>query len=617
MDIPSLLRYNDKLEKYFVRMRGAAPAGKEVLPLKMIRKLAQSFGEYKKTLWLTILFVVAECVFDILLPRFMARLIDLGIESGKVSNIFIYGGILLVIAAMALLTGILAGRCSAICTAGFAKNLRRRIYAKVQTFSFSNIDRFSTSGLVTRLTTDVSNVQNSAQMIVRTVVRAPLMIVFVLISAFSISVRLSVVFLYFVPIAAVALIVIIKIVFPVFEKVFTTYDELNNVVQENVRGVRVVKSFIREDYETKKFARVSGEIKKNFTRAEKILAFNRPIMQLAMNATFLTVAWVGAKLILKSGNDPALGMTTGYLMTMIAYTSQLLMNVMAISMIFATLTIAQASAERICEVLDEESDIVSPENALSEVADGSIDFEGVSFSYQGEGGRRSLKKIDLHIDSGETIGVVGGTGSSKSTLVQLIPRLYDVTEGAVRVGGEDVRRYDLQALRGAVAMVLQKNELFSGTVKSNLRWGNENATDEQLVHACKVAQADDFIRAFPDGYDSVIEQGGTNVSGGQKQRLCIARALVGAPKILILDDSTSAVDTQTDARIRKAFREELPDTTKIIIAQRIASVQDADKILVMDSGQIVAFGSHEELMASSPIYREVYESQVKGGEDNG
>ena len=581
----------------------------------MIKKLAESFGEYKKTLWLTILFVVIECVFDILLPRFMARLIDLGIESGKVSNIFIYGGILLVNAALALLTGILAGRFSAVCTAGFAKNLRHRIYAKVQTFSFSNIDRFSTSGLVTRLTTDVSNVQNSAQMIVRTVVRAPLMIVFVLISAFSISTRLSFVFLYFVPVAAVALIVIVKIVFPVFEKVFKTYDVLNNVVQENLRGVRVVKSFIREDYETEKFTRVSTEIRKNFTKAEKILAFNRPIMQLTMNATFLLVAWIGAKLILQSGNDPANGMTTGYLMTMIAYTSQLLMNVMAISMIFATLTIAQASAERICEVLDEEPSIVSPENALTEVRDGSIDFDGVSFSYQGEGGRQSLKNIDLHIAPGETVGIVGGTGSSKSTLVQLIARLYDATEGAVRVGGENVKDYDLQALRGAVAMVLQKNELFSGTVKSNLLWGNENATDEQLVHACQVAQADEFIRSFPQGYDSVIEQGGANVSGGQKQRLCIARALVGAPKILILDDSTSAVDTQTDARIRKAFREELPDTTKLIIAQRIASVEDADKILVMDSGRIVACGSHAELLKSSPIYREVYQSQVKGGED--
>ena len=586
------------------------------MPLKLIRKLAESFGEYKKQLLLTMLFVCIECVFDILLPRFMAKLIDLGIESGKVPNIFLYGGLLLLTALLALVTGIMNARFAAICSAGFAKNLRRRIYAKVQTFSFSNIDRFSTSGLVTRLTTDVSNVQMAAQQIIRTVARAPLMIIFVLISAFSISTRLSVVFLYFVPFAAIALILIMKITFPLMERVFTTYDSMNNVVQENVRAVRVVKSFIREDYETEKFTKVSGLIKNLFTRAEKLMALNRPVMQLTMNATFLMVAWVGARLIVQSGNDPARGMTTGYLMTMIAYTSQLLMNVMGISMIFAMLTISRASAERICEVLDDESTIVNPADPITEVHDGSIDFENVSFSYQGEGGRLSLKDISIHISPGETIGIVGGTGSSKSTLVQLIPRLYDATEGTVRVGGEDVRRYDLDALRGAVAMVLQKNELFSGTIKSNLRWGNEFATDEQLVHACQVAQADEFIRSFPNGYDSVIEQGGTNVSGGQKQRLCIARALVGSPKILILDDSTSAVDTQTDALIRKAFREELPDTTKIIIAQRIDSVKDADKILVMDNGQIVAFDSHESLLANSPIYREVYQSQVKGGEES-
>ena len=502
-----------------------------------------------------------------------------------------------------------------ISSAGFAKNLRRRIYAKVQTFSFSNIDRFSTSGLVTRMTTDVSNVQMAAQQIIRTVARAPLMIIFVLISAFSISTRLSVVFLYFVPFAAVALILIMKITFPLMERVFSTYDGMNNVVQENVRAVRVVKDFVREDYETKKFTEVSGVIRNLFTRAEKLMALNRPVMQLTMNATFLMVAWVGARLIVQSGNA-APGMTTGYLMTMISYTSQLLMNVMGISMIFAMLTISRASAERICEVLDEESSITNPESPRTEVRDGSIDFEKVSFSYQGEGGRQSLKEIDIHIASGETVGIVGGTGSSKSTLVQLIPRLYDVTEGSVRVGGEDVRSYDLDTLRGAVAMVLQKNVLFSGTVRSNLLWGNENATEEQLVHACRVAQADDFIRSFPNGYDSVIEQGGTNVSGGQKQRLCIARALVGAPKILILDDSTSAVDTATDARIRKAFREELPDTTKIIITQRVASVEDADKIIVMDNGRVVACGTHQELLEHNPIYREVYESQMKGGEES-
>ncbi len=584
--------------------------------MKLIRKLAQSLGEYKKTLWLTMLFVAIECVFDILLPRFMAKLIDLGIESGKVSNIFLYGALLLLTAVGALLTGIMNARFASISSAGFAKNLRRRIYAKVQTFSFSNIDRFSTSGLVTRMTTDVSNVQMAAQQIIRTVARAPLMIIFVLISAFSISARLSVVFLYFVPFAAVALILIMKITFPLMERVFSTYDGLNNVVQENVRAVRVVKDFVREDYETDKFTKVSGHIKNLFTRAEKLMALNRPVMQLTMNATFLMVAWVGARLIVTGGNDPANGMTTGYLMTMIAYTSQLLMNVMGISMIFAMLTISKASAERICEVLDEESTITNPDDPITEVRDGSIDFEKVCFSYQGEGGRQSLKEVDIHIDSGETVGIVGGTGSSKSTLVQLIPRLYDATAGTVRVGGEDVRSYDIDALRGAVAMVLQKNVLFSGTVRSNLLWGNENATEEQLVHACQVAQADEFVRSFPDGYDSVIEQGGTNVSGGQKQRLCIARALVGAPKILILDDSTSAVDTATDARIRKAFREELPDTTKIIITQRVASVEDADKIIVMDSGRVVACGTHQELLERNPIYREVYESQVKGAEES-
>ncbi|MBP5749851.1 MAG: ABC transporter ATP-binding protein, partial [Firmicutes bacterium] len=580
----------------------------------MIKKLAQSLGEYKKTLWLTMLFVAIECVFDILLPRFMAKLVDLGIESGKVSNIFLYGALLLLTAVFALVTGIMNARFASISSAGFAKNLRRRIYAKVQTFSFSNIDRFSTSGLVTRMTTDVSNVQMAAQQIIRTVARAPLMIIFVLISAFSISARLSVVFLYFVPFAAVALILIMKITFPLMERVFSTYDGLNNVVQENVRAVRVVKDFVREDYETDKFTKVSGHIKNLFTRAEKLMALNRPVMQLTMNATFLMVAWVGARLIVSGGNDPANGMTTGYLMTMIAYTSQLLMNVMGISMIFAMLTISKASAERICEVLDEESTITNPDDPITEVRDGSIDFEKVCFSYQGEGGRQSLKEVDIHIDSGETVGIVGGTGSSKSTLVQLIPRLYDATAGTVRVGGEDVRSYDIDALRGAVAMVLQKNVLFSGTVRSNLLWGNENATEEQIVHACQVAQADEFVRSFPDGYDSVIEQGGTNVSGGQKQRLCIARALVGAPKILILDDSTSAVDTATDARIRKAFREELPDTTKIIITQRVASVEDADKIIVMDSGRVVACGTHQELLERNPIYREVYESQVKGAE---
>ena len=597
--------------------RGLPPVhGKEVMPLKTLKTLFGCVGKYKKEMWLTALFVVLEVVFDILLPRFMAKLIDLGIESGIVGNIFKYGAMLLGCALLALLTGVLAGRCSATASAGFAKNMRTRIYEKIQTFSFGNIDRYSTSGLVTRMTTDVTNVQMAAQMIIRSAVRAPLMIVFVLISAFSINRQLPKIYLFSIPILLVGLCLIVRIVHPLFEKVFQDYDGMNNVVQENLRGMRVVKSFIREDYEAEKFDGVSKKIRDRFIRAEKIMALNSPLMQGCMHVTFLLVAWVGAKLIIASGNNPELGMTTGYLMTMFTYTSQLLMNVMGLSVIFTMVTIAQASAERITEVLNDSSDIVSPENAVTEVRDGSIEFRGVNFSYKGKGGRLSLKDIDVSIASGETVGVIGGTGAGKSTLVQLLPRLYDVTEGAVLVGGKDVREYDLDALHRAVAMVLQKNELFSGSIKDNLRWGNENATDEEIVHACTVAQADGFIRDFPDGYDTYIEQGGSNVSGGQKQRLCIARALLASPKILILDDSTSAVDMQTDALIRKAFREEMPHITKLIIAQRIASVEDADKIIVMDEGRIVAFGNHQQLLAESEIYREVYESQKKGGEED-
>ena len=579
----------------------------------VLKTLSSCVGEYKKSTILTPVFVVLEVVCDVLIPLIMADLIDKGIESGSMENVLKYGGILLVVALISLICGVLAGRYAAVASAGFARNMRRGMYENVQKFSFSNIDRFSTAGLVTRLTTDVSNVQFAYQMIIRSVFRAPLMIVFALITAFGISKQLSLIYLCCIPVLGVGLFFIIRKVHPVFERVFRTYDKLNNVVQENLRGIRVVKSFIREKHEVEKFTGVSEEIRGDFTKAEKLMALNAPLMQFCLYASMILITWIGARLIVASGNNPDVGLTTGLLMTMFTYATQILMNMMMLSMVFAMITMAQASAERIVEVLNEKSDIVSPADAKTEVANGNIRFEHVSFSYSGQDGRMCLKDIDLDIASGETVGILGGTGSSKSTLVQLIPRLYDVTEGAVYVGGEDVRGYDLEALRNAVAMVLQKNELFSGSIKDNLRWGNEHATDEQLVRVCRLAQADEFIQGFPNGYDTYIEQGGTNVSGGQKQRLCIARALLKHPKILILDDSTSAVDTRTDAMIRKAFREEIPDTTKIIIAQRVSSVQDADKILVMDNGSIVAMGTHEELLQTSDIYREVYESQVKGG----
>ena len=583
---------------------------------KVLKTLRGCVGEYRKSTILTPVFVTLEVICDILIPLIMADLIDKGVEAGDMGNVFRYGGILLVAALASLVFGMMAGRFAAVASSGFARNMRRNMYKNVQKFSFSNIDRFSTAGLVTRLTTDVTNVQFAYQMIIRSVFRAPLMIIFALITAFGINAELSVIYLVCIPIMGVGLFFIVRKVHPIFEKVFRTYDKLNNVVQENLRGIRVVKTFIREDHEEQKFKGVSEDIRKTFTKAEKLMALNMPLMQFCLYGSVILIAWIGAHLIIASGNNPDLGMTTGLLMTMFTYAVQILMNMMMLSMVFAMITMAQASAERITEVICEKSDIVSPENALEEVPSGDIRFEDVSFSYSGEGGRMCLKDIDLDIKAGETVGILGGTGSSKSTLVQLIPRLYDVTKGAVYVGGQDVRSYDLEVLRNAVAMVLQKNELFSGTIKENLRWGDEHATDEELVHACRLAQADEFIQGFPDGYDTYIEQGGANVSGGQKQRLCIARALLKHPKILVLDDSTSAVDTRTDALIRKAFREDLPDTTKIIIAQRVSSVQEADKILVMDNGVIVAMGTHEELLKSSEIYREVYTSQVKGGEED-
>ena len=489
------------------------------------------------------------------------------------------------------------------------------MFLKVQDYSFANIDKFSPSSIITRLTTDVTNVQNSFQMIIRIAVRAPVMTVFSLIMAFRINAKLSLVFLVTVPILAVGLVLMMKHALPLFARVFKKYDNLNRIVQENLRGVRVVKSFVREDYETDKFKTASADICRDFTRAEKTVALNSPLMQLAVYTTIILISWFGANIIIAGKGAPG-SMTTGELTGLFSYASEILMSLMMLSMIFVMITMSKASAERICEVLAEESTIHSPENPVREVKDGSVTFRNVSFSYAGEGGANSLSDVELDIQSGQTVGIIGGTGSSKSTLVQLIPRLYDVTGGSVEVGGSDVRDYDLHTLRDSVAMVLQKNELFSGTIKENLRWGNENATDEELAEACRLAQADSFIREFPDGYDTYIEQGGTNVSGGQKQRLCIARALLKKPKILILDDSTSAVDTATDAAIRKSFTEYIPDTTKIIISQRISSVRYADQIIVMDGGRIAACGNHDALVKSCDIYREVYESQTKGGESD-
>lgn len=544
---------------------------------------------------------------DVAIPFVMAGLIDKGIEAGNMSMILRYGAILVGFALVALTFGALSGRSCARATAGFARNLRHDMFHHLQVYSFSNIDKFSSAGLVTRLTTDVSNVQNAFMMIIRTLIRCPAMLIFAMVMSFRINHDISLIFLAVIPILGVGLYLIIKHVHPVFERVFKTYDRLNGVVQENLSGIRVVKNFVREDHEIEKFDTISGTIYKDFSLAERILALNSPLMQGCVYACMILVSWLGAKQIV-IGN-----MSTGNLMSFFTYIMQILSSLMMLSMVFVMITMSRASAERIVEVLDEESDITNCVNPVYEVKDGSVEFTDVSFSYAKRPDKTVLDDIDLIIPSGQTVGIIGGTGSSKSSLVQLIPRLYDVTGGCVKVGGVDVRNYDLQTLRHNVAMVLQKNTLFSGTIKENLRWGNPDATDEELVHACRLAQADDFISTFPDGYDTYIEQGGTNVSGGQKQRLCIARAILRKPKILILDDSTSAVDTKTDALIRQAFREEIPNTTKIIIAQRISSVMDADQIVVMDNGRINACGTHEELLANNEIYREVYESQQKGG----
>ncbi|MBR3991106.1 MAG: ABC transporter ATP-binding protein [Clostridia bacterium] len=579
----------------------------------MIRKLLKSVREYKKSSILAPIFVSLEVIMEVIIPLFTARLIDYGINDGNMNYILKTGAILVACCAVSLIFGVLSGKHAAQASAGFGRNLRSDMFDAVQSYSFSNIDKFSTSSIVTRLTTDVTNIQNSYQMIIRVAVRAPFMMIFALVMAIRLCPRLAWVYLTIVPILGIGLWLIMSHAHPIFERVFKTYDKLNRVVQENLRGIRVVKSFVREDHEKEKFNSVSNDIYRDFTKAEKLIAFNGPLMQFCAYFCILMISWFGARLIVGSGNDAAKGFTAGQLTSMITYSMQILMSLMMVSMIFVMIVISRASAERIAEVLDETSDLCDPEDPLTEVKDGSVRFDHVTFAYSKRADKPCLDDVSLSIPSGATVGIIGGTGSSKSTLVQLIPRLYDVTGGSVSVGGEDVRRYSLDVLREAVAMVLQKNVLFSGTVKENLRWGDENATDEEIERVCRLAQAHDFIMAHPDGYDRMIEQGGANVSGGQKQRLCIARALLRHPKVLIMDDSTSAVDTRTDALLRRALAEEAPETTKLIIAQRITSVMDADMIVVMDDGKINGVGTHDELMKTNDIYREVYESQQNGG----
>ena len=581
----------------------------------MIKRLLKCVREYKWAAILSPVCMAGEVAMEMLIPLVMADLYDYGIKLQNSSYVMQKSLVLVLCALCSLAFGVGSAIFASKAATGFAKNLRHDMYHRVQNFSFSNIDKFSTASIVTRLTSDTANLQMTFQMMIRMTIRCVLMLVLALIMALRISVQLSVVYAIALPVLTIALVCLTPLVFKIFDRVFKTYDKLNNVVQENVHGIRVVKSFVRENKETEKFTNISGSIYADFCKAEKILAFNNPIMQLCVYTCMIGISWIGAQMVVASGNNPEIGLTTGQLSSMFTYTTQILTGLMTLSMVFVMITMSRSPMKRCYELLMEEPDLTSPESSVTEVKDGSIDFENVSFRYSATAQHRALKNVNLHIPSGSTVGILGGTGSGKTTLVQLIPRLYDVFEGKVKVGGVDVRDYDLQVLRDQVSMVLQKNVLFSGSIKDNLRWGNSEATDEELIHACKLACAHDFIASFPDGYDTHIEQGGTNVSGGQKQRLCIARALLKKPKILILDDSTSAVDTRTDAMIRQAFRDEIPGTTKLIIAQRVASVQDADMILVLDNGQVVDVGTHEELMKQSSIYQEVFYSQQKGGDE--
>ncbi len=581
----------------------------------MIRRLARCIREYKWAALLSPLCMVGEVAMEVLIPLVMAELYDYGVVLGDMNVVVTKSIQLVLFALISLCFGVASAIFASRAGTGFAKNLRHDMFYKVQKFSFSNIDKFSSASIVTRLTSDVANLQMTFQMMIRMAIRCPMMLILALISALRISTKLSTIYLQVMPVLIIALVCLVPMVFKIFDRGFKMIDKLNNIVQENIHGARVVKSFVRADKEVEKFTAVSGDLAKNFSKAEKILSLNSPIMMMCVYACMLSISWVGARMVVESGNNPLNGLTTGELSSMFTYTTQILMGLMNLSMVFVMMTMSRTPLQRCYEILTEEPDLVSPANAVTEVPDGSIDFENVSFRYSKEAKHRALKEVNLHIPAGCTVGILGGTGSGKSSLVQLIPRLYDVFEGTLKVGGVDVRDYDLEVLRDNVAMVLQKNVLFSGTIKENLRWGNAAATDEEMIHACKLACAHDFIQSFPDGYDTYIEQGGTNVSGGQKQRLCIARALLKKPKILILDDSTSAVDTRTDALIRQAFAEEIPGTTKLIIAQRVASVQDADLIIILDNGQVVATGKHDELLRTSPIYQEVYYSQQKGGEE--
>ena len=579
----------------------------------MIKRLARCIREYKWAAILSPLCMVGEVAMEVLIPLVMADLYDYGVVMQNM-NVVVTKSIQLVLFAIASLSfGVASAVFASKAGTGFARNLRHDMFYRVQQFSFANIDKFSTASIVTRLTSDVANLQMTFQMMIRMAIRCPMMLVLALISALRISPELVRVYLFVMPVLAIALICLVPKVFKIFDRGFKLMDKMNNVVQENIHGIRVVKSFVREEKEIEKFTDVSADLARSFSKAEKILALNSPIMMSCVYICMLTISFLGAKMVVASGNNPMNGLTTGELSSMFTYTTQILSGLMMLSMVFVMMTMSRTPLRRCYEILTEEVDLTSPENAVTEVPDGSIDFENVSFRYSEKAQHRALKEVELHIPSGATVGILGGTGSSKSSLVQLIPRLYDVSEGTLKVGGIDVKKYNLEVLRDNVAMVLQKNVLFSGSIKENLRWGNPEASDEELIHACKLACAHDFIMGFPEGYDHHIEQGGTNVSGGQKQRLCIARALLKKPKILILDDSTSAVDTKTDASIRKAFREEIPNTTKLIIAQRVASVQDADMIVILDNGQVNAVGSHEELMRTSTIYQEVFHSQQKGG----